>query len=281
MSTNKEESFLSRIKGKLHKMHPTERRLADFLLSFPGELASYTATELARLAGVSNATVTRFIKKLGYKSYDEARRHVRTDKKTGAAIYLVGSRPKDPDELIEAHISQAKENIDLTFATTNLSEIDDLAQTILIARRVWIVGFRTSFAFANYFQWQILQVVENVNIIPQSGHTLAEHVAGMSPDDCVIFFGLQRQIKGNADLLGHIQATRAKVAFLSDGIEKRQKGLDWHFRCGTGAPGPLFNHVAVVALLHLIAVRVIELAGPSGRKRMTAVESLHDALQDI
>jgi|TARA_B110000977_G_C10996599_1_gene462147 DNA-binding MurR/RpiR family transcriptional regulator len=277
----KTDTFLGRIKGKFLEMHPTERRLADFLLSFPGELASYTATELAQLAGVSNATVTRLIKKLGYESYDEARRHVRTDQKTGAAIYLVGSKTKEPDELINAHVSQAKENIDLTFSMTNLQEIDQLAKSILDARKVWVIGFRTSFSFANYFQWQIRQVIESINVIPHQGETLAEHVAGISSEDCVVFVGLQRQVKGTLRLLGIVEGTGAKIAFISDGHEKRIRGLDWHFRCGTAAPGPLFNHASVVALLHLIAVRVIELAGPAGRKRLAAVESLHETLGDI
>jgi DNA-binding MurR/RpiR family transcriptional regulator len=151
----------------------------------------------------------------------------------------------------------------------------------LDARKVWVIGFRTSFSFANYFQWQIRQVIESINVIPHQGEALAEHVAGISSEDCVVFVGLQRQVKGTLRLLGIVEGTGAKIAFISDGHEKRIRGLDWHFRCGTAAPGPLFNHASVVALLHLIAVRVIELAGPAGRKRLAAVESLHETLGDI
>ncbi len=78
--------FVSRIREKLGDLPPTERRLGEFLVDFPGELASYTASELARLANVSNATVTRFVKRLGFESYDVARRHVRAEKASGAAL---------------------------------------------------------------------------------------------------------------------------------------------------------------------------------------------------
>ena len=64
-------SLLSRVRDQLHDLPPTERRLADLVLDFPGELASYTASELAALANVSNATVSRFIRRLGYENYDE------------------------------------------------------------------------------------------------------------------------------------------------------------------------------------------------------------------
>lgn len=277
----KVDTFLNRIKSKLHESHPTERRLADFLLSFPGDLASYNANEVAQLARVSNSSVSRFIKKIGYESYEDARRHVRAEQKTGAAIYLVGSRAKDPDKVLNAHINQIKENIDLTFTTTNLKEIDQLAQTLLAARKIWVFGFRASFSFANYFQWQLLQIIENISVIPQQGQTMAEHVAGITSDDCVLFLGLQRQVQGNHKLLELLKETEAKIAYISDGNEARLTDLDWHFHCATASPGPLFNHASLVALLHLIAVRVIELAGPAERRRMAAVESLHGVLGDI
>ena len=50
MSSRARHSFVTRVRQRLTSMHPAERRLAEFVLSFPGELASYTASELAALA---------------------------------------------------------------------------------------------------------------------------------------------------------------------------------------------------------------------------------------
>ena len=69
-----QRSFLGRVREALPELRPAERRLGEFLCDFPGELASYSATELASLADVSNATVTRFVKRLGYENFDDARR---------------------------------------------------------------------------------------------------------------------------------------------------------------------------------------------------------------
>ena len=56
---------MARVRRHLADCAPVERRLAEFVLDFPGDLASYTASELAQLTGVSNATVTRFIHRQG------------------------------------------------------------------------------------------------------------------------------------------------------------------------------------------------------------------------
>ncbi|HLS42296.1 MAG TPA: MurR/RpiR family transcriptional regulator, partial [Paenalcaligenes sp.] len=84
-------SFLSRVRALLPELHPAERRLGDFVCDFPGELASFSASELAELAHVSKATVTRFVKRLGYENYEEARRHARAERSTGSRFFLASS----------------------------------------------------------------------------------------------------------------------------------------------------------------------------------------------
>lgn len=262
-------------------MHPAERRLADFVLNFPGELASYTASELAGLANVSNATVTRFMQKLGYASYDEARRHVRSERQTGAVLFMVGTGSGDPPSVLRAHAEQGVANLEKTFFSLSLEEIDAIAGAMLAARHVWIVGFRTGHSFATYLHWQTFQVIEHISVLPQAGQTLAEHIAGMTANDCVIVFGLRRGVRAIGDVVRQIVGTGARTLYITDETVPRQKEPTWHIHCQTPAPGPLFNHIAVLGLCHLLATRVIERAGAAGRKRLAAIETLHDALDEL
>lgn len=281
MNKTDNSEFLLNIRKALPSLHPTERRLAEFLLSFPGEIASYSASELAKLANVSNATVSRFIKKLGYENYDAARRIVRAEQKSGAAIFKVAYKSASIDQILAEHLEQNKSGIESTFALLNLVEIDELASAILKSRRVFLVGFRTSHAFAVYLQSQILQVVENVITLPNAGQTLAESIAAIGPDDCVIFFSFPRRIRFSSELLIQTINSGAKVAYISDEVAERDNKVSWHFQCNTTATGPLFNHVPLMSLVHLIATRVIELAGPAARKRLSAIEVLHDSFGEI
>jgi len=262
-------------------MHPTERRLADFILSFQGELASYTATELARLANVSNATVSRFVQKLGYTNYDEARRHVRAERLSGAALFLTGGSVQTSEKALGDHVGQAITNLNKTFAGVTLAEIDAVATTMLKARHVWVVGFRTSHSFATYLQWQTLQVIETITVLPGAGQTMAENIASMTPKDCVVIFGLSRRLAPMDAIVAQIIKSGAHVLYVTDEGVPRQSAPTWHFRCETSAPGPLFNHVSVLSLAHLLATRTIELAKSAGRRRLTAIEAIHDALGEL
>lgn len=68
MSSDVTKSFLLRIRDALPELHPSEQKLAKLVLDFPGEMAGYTATEIAELANVSNAAVSRFVRRIGYGS---------------------------------------------------------------------------------------------------------------------------------------------------------------------------------------------------------------------
>jgi len=277
----REKSFLNRVRDSLDTLHPTERRLAVFLLNFPGELAAYTAQELAALASVSAPTVSRFIKRLGYVNYEEARRHVRADRKEGAALLMVAAKATEPEGQMRAHLDQAKTNLDTTMRTLPASEVDAIAQAILAAPRAWVLGFRTSQSFASYFHWQAYQVVPALSVIPQAGQTIGEHLAAIRPGDCVVVFAMARRIRGMEAILSALIQTGARIALISDEGMPLRSDVAWHLHCATIAPGPLFSHVSVMLLAQVLATRLIELSGAEGRRRLSAIETWHDRLDEI
>jgi DNA-binding MurR/RpiR family transcriptional regulator len=276
-------SFVTRIRRIQHDLHPAERRLAEFLLDFPGELASYSASELARLAHVSNSTVSRFVQRLGYRTYDEARRIVRAEKEAGPALYQSTARTRSRSGQTAAHIDQGRENLQRTFVRIAEAELKSICTAVLKARKVWLVGFRSSHAFASYLRWQIFQVIENVLTIPQGGETLAEHLASIQPTDVVIFFGLRRRPAILAGLLSQTGRTGAQVLYVTDDapVWTDRTRPKWCIQCDCSSLGPLYNHVSVIALCHLLATKIIEMSGEAGRRRLTAIEVEHEALAEL
>ncbi len=179
--SSKERSFLTRVRQVLPELHPAERRLGDFLCDFPGEVASYSAQELAALAHVSKATVSRFIQRLGYENYEEARRHARADKQTGSRLFLATSADTAGEQSVTAHVAQGVANIEATFLAISETQINAASAALLKARKVWVIGFRASHSFATYLQWQLTQVIENISAIPGGGQTLGEHLSASRP----------------------------------------------------------------------------------------------------
>ncbi|MGM0858991.1 MAG: MurR/RpiR family transcriptional regulator [Pseudomonadota bacterium] len=277
----KERSFLARVRSALPSLHPAERRLGEFVCDFPGELASYDAKELASFANVSRATVSRFVRRLGYESYEAARKHAREEQSTGSRLFLPHASHDQAESSLVLNLEHGKANLDRTFATITQAEVDEVAQAILSARKTWVIGFRASHAFADYLRWQLMQVIEQVVSLPGGGETLGEQLVNIQETDCVIVFGLRRRVAVNEHLLAHARKCGAKLLYITDEGLEPEPIVTWHFRCHTLAAGPLFNHTAVMALCHQLAMRTIEAASDASRSRLRNIETLNDRLEEL
>lgn len=272
-------SFLDRVRRALPDLHPAERRLGAFLAEFPGEIASYNAQELARLAGVSKATVSRFVRRLGFDSYEEARRFARAESRTGSRLFL--AHPEGHPDSALPGIGEEIDNLERSFSRIPPDQIAALATALLGARRVWLVGFRISQSFATYLYWQLLKVLPDVTAVPRGGETIGEHVAAMEPQDCVIVFGLRRRVAGMDRVLDAIAGTGATLCYISDESAPDRPDAAWHFVCSTATRTPQFNHAAVLALCHRIMVATTLQAGRAGRDRLTRIEALNEDLGQL
>jgi DNA-binding MurR/RpiR family transcriptional regulator len=275
------ESFVHRVRSQLEALPATERQLADFLLEFPGELASYAGNELADLAGVSPSTVSRFIRRIGYENYEEARRHAREERESGSPLFQASTDSQRPESAVAAHFQQSQANLAATFARLSDRVMAEIAKAIVGAGQVLIFGSRASHAFAAYLRWQIIQVVPRVTAIPGAGETMGEHMAGIGRNDCVIVFGTRRQTRQMDAVLQAATHARARILFISDRSSPDYAGATWSLQCDCRGPGRLDDHAAVMALCNLIATLVIEASGAAGRKRLAAIELAHEELGEL
>lgn len=273
-----QESFLTKVKEALPDLHPAEKRLAEFLIDFPGEIASYDAQELAGLCKVSKATVSRFVRRLGFDNYDHARKAVREESQTGSRLFFGHAETEAGASTHGIDLAEERELTDWTFQRIDPAELNAVAEVILSARKVWIIGQRIGHSFATYLYWQLTKVIANSAVVPQAGETLGEHIAAMEPDDLVIFVALRRRMKGTEDVLSEIRQVGAKIALISDEGMTYNTSSTWHFRCRTQTSSPQFNHTAVMSLCHQLVVQAMLKSGHDSRARLLAVDSINERL---
>lgn len=262
-------------------LHPSERRLAETVLNFPGDMAGYSATEIAALAGVSNATVSRFVRKIGYASYDEARKAVREAGRTGSALMRFGASDADSAQSVRRHLQRSQANLDQTYRDLDIAALDTLVTALHAAPKVWLAGFRAAYPLASYLGWQIGQVLPRVEVIPRAGETLAESGASFGGSDILLLIGLRRAPQMVVTLAEAALAAGTDVAMIGDMAEPYALPVRWRIECATMSDGPLLNHTGVLAVSNLIATRTLETTGAEGRERMARIEDAHDRFREL
>lgn len=277
------DSISQRIHGVYAQLPNGEKRVAELVLNNPGDVALRTASELADMAGVSNATVSRLFRRLGFTGYDEARRASRTMRARGSPLYLMENSEK-PDEHASVAEAIRVEGAVLqhSLEMVNPLVLNDLAQHIAGARQVRLVGFRNSRFLADYLVAGLKQFRPDVEALIPAGQTFAEGLAGLGGDDIVMFIGLRRRPHFFTNLVRAAVSTGANVALLGDESIRVSPALaKWNLTCAVNTPQTVDSYTGAVALLRLIILRTAANLERAGHQHLDRLERLHEELSEL
>jgi DNA-binding MurR/RpiR family transcriptional regulator len=273
-----------RIHAYYEALPASERALADLILEFPGDILFYSATALSERAGVSKATVTRLVQRLEYEDYREMQREVREAQETGAPIYLNTSAitPAREGDSLQRHLERDLMNLRQTFEGLNPADLDDIAQRVINAGRIWVLGFRNSHFFAAYVRRQLIQVRPDVVLLPAAGQVMMEDLAGAGPEDLVIAVGLRRRVTQLRRAMEVLNGLGVPIAYVTDRVAVATKKLaTWTIACQTRGTSLFDSYVGVISVLNYLCTEVVALSGESGRVRLGRIEDLMELMDEI
>ena len=279
----KQLSLQTRIQRHYGELPESERKLANLILDFPGEIAAYSATEIAGLAGASKAAVTRLTRRLGYQSFEEARVAARDARSWGSPVYLLskGGAEEGYAERLKQHVDQDHANIVETFNGLDESSFDAIVDALATASRIWLLGYRNSYFLAGYARWQFIQVRDNVHLLPAAGETMAEYVAELRPDDVLFVLGFRRRVPEIRRAMAAAARNGIRVVFVTDPTARPNRFATWTINCEVRGNDPFDGYVSAISLLHFMSVALVERMGRAGRKHLTRIESLHEEFDEF
>ena len=298
-ATARQRSALStRIERSYDALPPSERAVADLLLDFPGRLATHSATEIAALAGTSQAAVTRCIKRLGYTNFTQARREARDAQRWGSPLYLDADsaeragaqgpqRARDRagrgrSAALDAHFAADAQLLTRTRDALSDADLRAAAQAIAGARRVVVLGYRNSHVLASYLRAQIDLLRPGVELAPRSGETLAEALVDLGAHDAVVAIGFRRRVPAFVQALRVAHQSGARVLYLTDpGGALAGGSATWTLGCHCRGASLFDSYVAAMSVLNYLSALVASLLGERARKRLQQAERLHRELGEL
>ena len=278
--TKRPKSLEARIRKFYDLLPESERRIADFILDFPGEIAAYSATELSQFSGGSKAAMTRLVHRLGFENFEEARRTARDARVWGSPMYLMTKDPQ-PDsfrERLKSHLEQDVTALHRIFDALNEDQFTAIVERICAVKRVWLLGYRNSHYLAGYFRWQLIQVRGDVHVLPGGGETLAEHLSDITKDDLLIVVGFRRRTFEVRQVLGWAGRKKVPSLLIADPTMSGDTEATWTIRCETRGADIFDRYAGVMSLFHFLSMGVVAKAGGRGRKRLAKIEELHEDL---
>lgn len=266
-----------RIERHYPELGPQEQKAADTLLDHLGDLAVYNAAELAELSGVSKATMSRLFRRLGFADYQEVKEHTRALRSSGMPLAT-----HEATGGIALHAALEQQNLTRLFENLDDGRLAAVATVLAEARTILLAGFRNSFPVALHLRQQLLQCRGNVVLAPQPGQSAGEELAGMGTADVVVLLGFRRRPEGFRHVLKAAAGTGAHTVLIGDSSARWLAGeaTTW-IECPVDGSAAFDSYATAMSLASVLASAVIAACGRAGRKRVSEVTGLYDAIGEL
>ncbi len=274
----------ARILDAYEQFSPSERKFAEVILEHQKDFYSFTTTELAQRAGVSKATAARFFKKLGYRTYHEAKRQMRALKNWGSPIHAFNDFDHSIAEnpLAKQHLDTDIANLTKTFQSLNDEEVARAIGLLHGAEKIWILGMRNGYAFATYMRSEIGLYKNDVRLLPHGGLSFGEDFASMTPRDVLVAIAFRRRPKALRNLLAEARKLGIPVILITDASASHSaKQADIVFRCRCRNPSLSVSYTSVTRLLNYLVSATAFSLDAEARERLERIDEFDGRIDDL
>lgn len=88
---------------------------------------------------------------------------------------------------VQYYLDEERSNSSKTLNEISIDELEEICNSIVKAKKLWILGYRNSQYIAAYSRWQFIQFRLNITLMPSGiGETLGEYMAQLGKDDLVL-----------------------------------------------------------------------------------------------
>ena len=170
--------------------------LAKCILSKPDKTVFMTTRQLGAEAGVSEATVVRFVRQLGFETYAQFITSLR-DLIDRRFTLVERGRMTQPvmiseDRELDWLISQDITNIKAMHKRVDLEQVQAIRTILREAPAVFVMGARLSYSSAHYMGWTLGKLRKNVSILNGSDRTAMDQMIFAPEDTAVVIVSTSR-----------------------------------------------------------------------------------------
>ncbi|MBH3110990.1 RpiR family transcriptional regulator [Serratia sp. OLHL2] len=275
------QPFDERLRNEYPQLAPQEQRVADFILDHFDDLISYNSAELARLSGVSKATVSRLFKRLGYRSYKDMRAELRTLRQSGMPV-TDERHVVQGNTLLARHYKQEMANLSHWVSHLDVEQFGAVIAALARARRVALLGFRNSYPIAMHLRQQLMQVRERVMLMPQPGQTLAEELVDLAPQDMAVVVAFRRRPRQLKAILTQLQTRLVPTLLICEPQAQSLIPLaDWHLAASLDSVSAFDSYSAAMSLCNLLSNALLHEMLEQGRSRIHHIAGLYQDLDEL
>lgn len=212
--------ILALIQENMHTFSKGQKRIANFILESYDKAAFMTASRLGKKVGVSESTVVRFAAELGYDGYPDMQKSlqkmIRNRLTSVQRIEVTNDRIGDQD-LLSMVLQSDMEKIRLTLEELDRDAFEKAADAIVSARKIYIIGVRSSAAIATFLSFYFNLIFDNVvKVSANTASEVFESLLRVGEGDVVIGVSFPRYSSRTVQAMNFARDRKATTIAITD-----------------------------------------------------------------
>ena len=269
------------VAARIHDLHgeltAAGRKTARGLLGNYPLLGLAPVADFASGAGVSAATVVRFVAQLGFKSYPDFQRALREEleQRSKSPLERPALMPLAEDGgFLSSYLQQAARRTSDTAHLIPNWEFEAVCQKLAENKtRCFLAGGRFTDFLAGYFEAHLRVVRSGVSRLDGRSATRADQMIDVRPGDLAILFDVRRYDDNLLLAAAELARKRAHIVLITDEwvspISRHAKQV---LPCQTDTGRTWDANGAIMTLVEALIARTTELNWATASRRMGALE---------
>ncbi len=256
----------------------TEEKIIDYFYQNIDLIPFLSIGKLSQKLGLSEATLSRFAKSAGFKSFKELKAAI-AEKYETPAEKMTGTLAEKSGvfEMLEYQ----RLCIEKTMLHLSEDEVKKTVDEIKAAKNIYLYGKGASFALAELFSFRLSRLGKSTRILPSGGSELFEGLVHAGEGDLAIVFGFQKIPREAKVILDYSKKAGFKTILFSGMLlSNENKHADINLFVYRGEPKEYHSMAAPAALIDAITVLLAKSLGDSALENLSKLYNLKEKYKE-
>lgn len=279
---------VEQIKSRMAEFTPRQRDLAGYIIQHPESIGFLTINELAKKAGVSEASIVRFCHIIGYRGYAHLGREIQenihsqlgTEGRFTMTRGQSGSVSSDSTSAFERVVAHEMDNLAKLSKSIKKTDFYRVVEWMAAADRIVISGCMGSGSLAKYFGYMLAKILPRVEVLDAPGTIPFKVLSSLGSESLVFLIAFPRYPRPTVEI-GHLVAgKRTKIVAITDShLSPLVSVADVSFLISVGITSFVDSYAAPVTFINALVTELSESNSVETQKRLREFDKYASEMQ--
>lgn len=272
------------------KLTKLEKTIAEYVLKNIGEVSFMTVAELAKSLDVSDTSIIRATRAMGFSGFSDFQRSIQQELRqkmqdmnrslSPKGRVLSKSSERDKENLASQGLGLIMGHLNAVMETNNREKLEKTVDILVGSRQKFICGYRGSAAVLYFFGQKLRQFLPMVHTLITGDSEMIERLADISSEDCLFVCSFPRYNHMVMQASDMARRSGAKVVALTDKVTSPlAQNTDVSLLADVDFPGFCNSYVAPLFICDLLLLLLSEKINMASNKKADLIEEYTQRLK--